>query len=240
MSIFVEQIVDLEWGNYYELKPAGYAAFAFVMIAALLLGSFISGSMRERSFKGSGGGKSLRLSPRQLAFSAMGMALGYAASFIKVIDMPMGGSVTLFSMLFITVIGYWYGLRTGLMAAIAYGCLQLITEPYIISIPQLLIDYIFAFGALGLSGIFSGRKQGLIWGYLTGVAGRFVFTFLSGTLFFASYASEYHMAAPVYSFLYNGMYLGLEALIGVVLIAIRPVNSAFARVKQMAVGENRE
>lgn len=113
----------------------------------------------------------------------MAMALGMVMSMIKLVDMPMGGSVTLCSMLFICLIGYMFGLRTGLLTAIAYGFLQLVVDPYIISIPQMLTDYIFAFGALGLSGIFHDKKQGLIKGYLLGALGRYFFTFLSGMIF---------------------------------------------------------
>lgn len=228
MSIFAEEVRDAEWGNYFDLKPAGYAAIVVVMLAVLLLGSLISGQTEK--------GKARKINPRQLVFSAMAMALAYVTSFIKIIDMPMGGSVTLLSMLFISLAGYWYGLRAGLLAAIAYGCLQLVTGPYIISLPQMLTDYLLAFGALGLSGLFAEKKHGLIWGYLTGVTGRFFFTFLSGMIFFGSYADDYHMAAPVYSFLYNGAYLGLEALITVAVIALPPVGNALARVKRMAVG----
>ena len=54
----------------------------------------------------------------------------------------MGGSVTLFSMFYITLIGYWFGPGAGLMTAIAYGLLQLFVDPYIISFPQMLIDYL--------------------------------------------------------------------------------------------------
>ena len=36
----------------------------------------------------------------------------------------------------------------GVMVGVAYGLLQMIIDPYIISIPQLLVDYPFAFGAL--------------------------------------------------------------------------------------------
>ena len=45
-------------------------------------------------------------------------------------------------------------------ASIAYGVLQLIVNPYIISLPQMFLDYIFAFGALGLSGIFANSRNG--------------------------------------------------------------------------------
>lgn len=120
------------------------------------------------------------------------------------------------------------------MAAISYGFLQLIVDPYIISIPQMLTDYIFAFGALGLSGLFARKKHGLVLGYLAGVLGRFFFAFLSGMIFFGSYASSYNMAAPVYSFVYNGAYIGAEAAITVILLMLPPVSKGLARVKQMA------
>ena len=186
MSFFVTEIMDEEWGNSYELTGAGYGVLIAVMIAVLLIGCMTGN--RERK---------TRISTRQLVFSAMAMALGTVTSMIKLLDLPMGGSITLCSMMFICLIGYLFGLRTGLMAAIAYGFLQLVLDPYIISIPQMLTDYIFAFGALGLSGLFSGKKNGMVWGYLVGVLGRYFFSFLSGMIFFGSYASSYNMTAPV-------------------------------------------
>lgn len=227
MSFFVNEVLDEEWGNYFELTGAGYGALIALMLGLLLAACFISGKKENKRF-----------GTRQLVFSAMAMALAMVTSMIKVVDMPMGGSVTLFSMLFICLIGYWYGPKGGLMAAVAYGVLQLIVDPYIISIPQMLTDYILAFGALGLSGIFSKAKHGLAKGYIAGILGRFFFTFLSGMIFFGSYAASYNMTAPVYSFLYNGAYLGLEALLTLILAAIPAVSRGLAGVKRMAVGEN--
>ena len=153
--------------------------------------------------------------------------------------MPMGGSVTLFSMLFIVLIGNWYGLGVGLTTAAAYGILQLVVDPYIISIPQLLIDYIFAFGALGLSGIFSKSKSkhSLLLSYIIGILGRYFFTFLSGWIFFATYVPEFFNSAVVYSLAYNGAYIGLEALITIVLLTLPPVNKALGYVKTLALKE---
>ena len=137
-------------------------------------------------------------------------------------------------MLFICLIGYWFGLRTGLMAACAYGILQLVVDPYIISIPQMLTDYLFAFGALGLSGIFSNKKHGLIKGYLLGVLGRYFFAFLSGMIFFGSYAADYGMSAPVYSLVYNGSYIGAETILTLIVLAIPAVQKGLANIKVMA------
>lgn len=222
MSIFATEIIDEEWGNYFELTGLGFGTLIGIMILVLLLGCVISNGKGKKT-----------IGTKQLVFSAMAMALAMVTSMIKLVDMPMGGSVTLLSMLFITLIGYLFGLRTGLTGAIAYGVLQLVVEPYIISIPQMFTDYIFAFGALGLSGVFYGKKNGLVKGYLLGVLGRYFFTFLSGMIFFGSYAADYHMSAPVYSLVYNGSYLGMEALITVVIILLPPVSKGLLKVKKM-------
>lgn len=234
MSFFAKEIVDAESGNYFELTGAGYGALIAVMIVILLAACFISGEREEKNKENDG--KKVRFSTRQLVFSAMAMALAMVTSMLKIIDMPMGGSVTLFSMFFICLIGYWYGLKGGMMAAVAYGFLQLIVDPYIISIPQMLTDYIFAFGSLGLSGIFSRSKNGLIKGYVAGVLGRYFFTFLSGMIFFGSYASGYQMTPVVYSLVYNGSYIGVEALVTLLLVALPPVGRGLDRVKEMALG----
>ena len=225
MSFFAREIVDEEWGNYFVLTGAGYGALVAVMVAALLMGCVISNADGRK-----------KIGTRQLVFSAMAMALGMVTSMIKLVDMPMGGSVTLCSMLFITLIGYLFGFRAGLMGAVAYGVLQLVVDPYIISIPQMFTDYLFAFGALGLSGLFSEKKSGLILGYLTGVLGRYFFTFLSGMIFFGVNAAGYNMSVPVYSLIYNGAYLGPEALITVIILMMPPVSRALLRVKSMAAG----
>ena len=176
-----------------------------------------------------------KLNAKHIAFAAMAVALAIATSMIKVIKLPMGGSVTLFSMLFIVLIGYWYGIKTGLAASLAYGVLQLLLDPYILNIPQVFLDYILGFGALGLSGIFSNSKHGLIKGYIVGVIGRFICSFLSGWIFFAVYTPEFFNSAILYSIVYNGSYIGLEAAVTLVVISLPPVNKALAYVKNNLV-----
>ena len=41
------------------------------------------------------------------------------------------------------------------------------------------------------------------------------------------------MSVPVYSLLYNGSYLGLEALITVIILALPPVSAGLVKVKNM-------
>lgn len=220
MSIFAIPVTD-EWGTSYQLTTAGYTVLVIAMIAALLIGCAIFGSKRKFSAK-------------QLTFSAMAIALAMITSMLKLINMPMGGSVTLFSMLFIALIGNWYGLGVGLTTGLAYGILQLVIDPYILSLPQMLLDYIFAFGALGLSGIFSKSKNGLIKGYLMAIFGRFVFSTLSGYIFFPTFMPEFFDSAILYSICYNGAYIGAEAALTLILISLPPVSRALRHVKELA------
>lgn len=173
---------------------------------------------------------------KRLVFSAAAIALAQVTSMIKVLEMPMGGSVTLLSMLFIVLIGYWFGPSAGIITGAAYGLLQFMIEPVFYTIPQMLTDYPLAFGALGLAGFFHKQKHGLIIGYLAGVLGRYFFSFLSGVIFFASYAPD-NMAAPLYSLVYNGSYLGTEAAITLILLALPPVSKALQQVKRIVSEE---
>lgn len=205
------------------LTTAGYAGAAVLIFLILIVISAI-------------GGRGKKISARILACSAAAIALAFVCSFIAIFHMPMGGSVTLFSMLFITLIGYWYGPAIGIMGGVAYGLLQLIQDPYIVSLPQMVVDYLFAFGALGLSGFFSGSRHGLMKGYLAGVIGRFVFSVLSGVIFFADYAPK-GMNPFVYSVSYNGAYLAAEAAITVIVLLVPAVSRALANVKNLAAAD---
>ena len=141
------------------LTGAGYAVFIILGIAALLVGAYIAGRSSTRK----------KMTARELAFCAVAIALAYAASFVPLFRMPFGGSVTLFSMLFIVLIAYWYGPQTGILVGFAYGVLQFLQEPYYLSLLQVCLDYLVAFAALGVAGFFRKQKNGLIKGYLAAV-----------------------------------------------------------------------
>lgn len=218
MSLFATLTED----GSYALTGAGYTALVLIMLACLIGACYVTKA-----------DQTAKVGTKRLVFSAMAIALAFVTSFIKFLSLPMGGSITLFSMFFIALIGYWYGLSTGLLAAVAYGLLQLVTDPYIMSVPQMFCDYIFAFGALGLSGLFTNSRHGLIKGYIAAVIGRFVFAFLSGYIFFGQYAPE-GMNPAVYSASYNGIYIFTEAIITIIIVALPPVDAALRRIKNQA------
>lgn len=206
------------------LTTGGYVALAILVFALIVAASVIADKNRH-------------FTPKKLAFSAIAIALATITSMIKLLDLPFGGSITLFSMLFITLIGYWYGPTAGLMSGFAYGILQFLLGPYIVSLPQVLIDYPLAFGALGLSGFFCNAKQGLTVGYLTGVLGRFFFAVVSGVVFFYMYAPE-NMSPLAYSAAYNGIYLAVEAALTLILILALQKSGVLARITAVARDES--
>lgn len=175
-----------------------------------------------------------KLTTKQLTYSAVALALAMVCSMIKFANLPMGGSCTLCSMLFITLIGYWFGPYVGLTAGFAYGLLQFIIEPIFYTLPQMLIDYPLAFGALGLSGFFAGKKNGLPIGYLIGVTGRYLFAVISGVIFFGSYAPE-GTPALLYSLSYNATYIVPEAIITLVVLSIPAVTKALGQIRKNAL-----
>ena len=240
-------IID-EWGGTSYVPTALGNALLALIILALLGGAMALARAHEKSrprtnARGndksentvSAGKHAGRLTVKHLAFCAMAMALGTVLSNIKLFSFPWGGSITLISMLVICLPGYLFGLGTGLLTGIAYGVLQMLIDPYILHPAQLAMDYLLAFGALGLSGLFSDAKNGLIKGYLVGILGRYIFTVLSGCIFFASYAWEGWAPLP-YSMAYNGIYIFAEAALTILVLLLPPVKKALGSVKKMALG----
>ena len=167
---------------------------------------------------------------QQLVLCAILIALAYVLGLIKIFNLPFGGSITLFSMLPAVLCGYICGTKKGVLACVALGLLNLAIGGYVLHPVQLILDYILAFGAMGLSGLVANKKNGLTLGYIIAVVGRFFFAFLSGVIFFASYAPE-GMNPVVYSIVYQAIYLGTEGILTIILINIPAVKVALEKLK---------
>ncbi len=169
---------------------------------------------------------------RRLAESALMLALATILSKLAVFSLPFGGSVTLFSQVPIILISYRYGVKWGLKAGLAMSVLQLILGldnfSYVSGIVSLLTvalaDYLVAFSALGLGGLFKNKIKNNVLAISLGSALatliRFICHFISGVTVWKEYAE----GAPVveYSLKYNGGYMLPEliiTLVGVIVIA---------------------
>ena len=209
------------------LTTAGYIVTIVAALVLLAVALFFAGKHSVKN----------KLSTKQLAFCAMALALGYVASYLRLYELPFGGSVTAFSMLFIVLVGYWYGPSTGILIGFVYGIMQFLQGPYILSLFQVCCDYFFAFAALGISGFFAKKKHGLIIGYIAAVLARGVFHTIGGYLYWMEYMPENfpQSLAAVYPIVYNYSYLLLEGAVTVIILLIPSVKKAMEHVKQIAL-----
>lgn len=216
--------------GYYSITSPGILLVAALMLIFLVIPSLF---LEEKPNK--------RFSTKKLAFSALAMALGYVTSFIEPVHMPWGGGITLCSMFFVCLIGYWYGLEAGLFGSFAYSLLQFLQSgcTFILSPMQVCFDYFFAFTALGLSGLFRGKKHGLVRGYLLAVMVRGIFHTLGGYVYWMDYMPDNFpkTLAFLYPILYNYAYLIPEALLTVFIISLPNVKMGLEKVRQLAVGD---
>ena len=169
-----------------------------------------------------------------LTVGAVCVALAFVLNQVAIYRMPMGGSVTPASMLFIVLAGYWLGPVFGVISGMAMGLLHTATGAIIVHPMQYLLDYILAYGALGLAGFFRKWKFGLQIGYIAGVFGRYLMVFLSGYIFFYMYAPEGQHAA-VYSAVYNITYIAPEAVVSLILISLPSMKHAINTVTRSIV-----
>lgn len=216
-------LVNAEGG----LTAAGYVLCVAAGIILFVVALIFAGKISEKK----------KMGTRQLVFCAMAMALAFITSYLKLFNMPWGGSVTLCSMLFIVLVANWYGPKTGILVGLAYGILQFIQEPYVLSFFQVCCDYILAFAALGVAGFFAKSRHGLLKGYIAAVIARGAFHALGGYLYWMDYMPDNFPKAltSVYPIVYNYSYLLAEGIITVIIISIPAVSKALNRVKQTAL-----
>ena len=163
---------------------------------------------------------------QKLAECGIMLALAVVLNEFTPFKLPFGGSVTFFAQLPIVVISYRHGLKWGLLTGFTMGVIEMLfgleNFSYVTGIAAYLIlifaDYVIAFSALGLGGIFrkSIQNQALslaAGGALVSVI-RFVCHFVSGVTIWGGYAEDTPVA--IYSLTYNGSYMLPELIITVI------------------------
>ena len=145
---------------------------------------------------------------RMLCEGAMMVALAQVLSYIKLMELPNGGSLTP-AMFPIILFAVRWGLTPGLMAGFTFGLLQLIFDgAYAWGWQSMLLDYLVAFTPLGLAGLFKGKKWGIFVGTVVGCLGRFVVHYISGVTIYKILAPTEFMkwtftSPSAYSLVYN-------------------------------------
>lgn len=167
----------------------------------------------------------------RMVISGMMIALATVLSFVKLFEAPMGGSVTLLSMLPLCLISIRYGVKWGVFSSEIHALLQIMIGGSALAksgisfqalIGSFVFDYLLAFGVLALAGMFCVRanhddelydekKQGnhgqrAFIGVIVAVALRFICHTISGCIFFSEWCWE-GWNLMLYSVCYNGAYM---------------------------------
>lgn len=211
---------------------------------------------------------------RRLTESAMLLAVAIVLELLSkmfIPEMPFGGQITLVSMLPVVLISYRHGVKWGLVSAFAYALLEMAIGTKTVAaafqpdyfgegvmignaLIMCLLDYVVAFTALGLGGLFRNKIQNsgvaLMTGSLVALGARYVAHIASGYILFAGYAEWFftqegfpawgaglvetlspELLGFVYSVVYNGMYMIPEMILtAVVALLLARVPKIVAKV----------
>jgi thiamine transporter len=148
--------------------------------------------------------RKVKLDTRTLVVASMCVTIAFVLSYIRFFTMPQGGSITPGSMLPILLFAWYFGPIPGIAVGIVYGVLQFLQDgaSFSYGLMEPVLDYILAFGILGLAGVF---KKHLNIGIVVAVMLRYAFHVVSGVLFFSMYAKDQPVWA--YSSVYNSFML---------------------------------
>ena len=195
---------------------------------------------------------------KRLVLTAMMLAIAtviaFICSLIPFLNFPFGGGITIASMLPIILVSYLYGTKWGLFTGFTYSVIQMMlgystigaiftpsNDAYMGIINALLIcviDYVLAYTALGLGGVFRNKIENkglaLCLGSIVALAVCYACHVLSGFIFYGAWAewfftdtviadtafSKWIMStftgnglSLLYSVVYNGCYMIPEMII---------------------------
>jgi len=168
-------------------------------------------------------------------------------------EMPFGGQITLVSMLPVVLISYRHGVKWGLVSGLCYALLEMAIGARTVAAAfqpgyfgdgvmllnafiMCILDYIAAFTALGLGGVFRSRIKnpgtGLMLGSLVALGARYLVHIASGYILFSGWAEWFftqegfpawggtlvaslspEALGLVYSVVYNGFYMIPEIIL---------------------------
>ncbi len=193
---------------------------------------------------------------KRITESAMLLALAIILELVAkmfIPEQPFGGQITLVSMLPVVLISYRHGVKWGFLASAGYAIIEMMLGMKNVSaaflpgyfgdgtmifnaILMCLMDYVVAFGVLGMGGVFRNRIQkpgiSLMCGSLVALGARYLAHIVSGYILFSEYAVSFftedgfpawgaqlvESLSPqalgiMYSVVYNGMFMIPEIIL---------------------------
>ncbi|MBR2969402.1 MAG: energy-coupled thiamine transporter ThiT [Clostridia bacterium] len=214
---------EMNWITNDDVEIIPLCISAVVAIGGVILAAFLCDK----------GGKPF--DTRSISYAAVCIAMSFALSYLRIVKMPQGGSITIASLLPVMVYSCMFGARKGIFVGMIYGLLQAVQDPYIIHPAQFLLDYPVAFACVGLAGVFCKlhsldrlpQLQFALGAVVAGVA-RFIMHYISGVFAFGSFAGEQN--PYVYSLVYQAGYVLPDIAIVIVVGIFVFSSSAFVKM----------
>ena len=168
--------------------------------------------------------RKIKLTTKILINISLMLALAIILHQLRLYHLPQGGAVTLGGLIPLLIISFRYGAGIGTLAGFVMGLITIIQDPFILHPIQVLFDYPLPYMAVGLAGIF---KDKIFLGTILAFVGRFICHFISGVIFFGSYAPE-GTSPVIYSLAANATYIVPDMLICLLILKILPVQRLLA------------
>lgn len=204
---------DLNGLKNSDVKTIPLTLSAITLTAIIIVVAFLTDKQK------------LAFTTRALTYGGVTVAMSFALSYLKLVKMPQGGSITLASMLPIMLYAYMFGTKKGIIVGAVYGLLQALQDPFIIHPSQFILDYPLAFCCVGLCGIFNNnlrlqklpRLQFCLGAAISGIA-RLIIHFLAGVFAFSAFSGDQNPF--LYSLIYQVSYILPDVAIVIAVGAI--------------------
>lgn len=156
-----------------------------------------------------------------LCEGAILIALSLLLGLLKFFELPRGGSIS-FEMLPLFLYITRWGPGWGLVSCFAFGALQVFVQGAVgFGWVSILLDYVVAFGVIGLGGFFRGN---IFAASVMGALCRFVIHFISGITVYRILVPTQLLGLTfinpwIYSLVYNGWYIAIDLALCLVIFA---------------------
>lgn len=215
--------------SFDQVNQLGLYLSAGLLLAAVVAVAFIFDRKSKNGFDS-----------KSISYAAICIAMSFALSYLRIVKMPQGGSITIASLVPVMLYAFMFGAKKGVLAGFILGILQAFQDPAILHPAQFILDYPAAFACIGLAGLFANFKplkklpqiQFALGGIIAGLA-RFVMHYMSGIFAFGAFAPE---GQPVwlYSLIYQSGYvlpdIAIAIVVGALLLCSRSLVSIVRKV----------
>ena len=216
---------EMNWISNKDVHPLALYIFAALAIGIVLFVAFFVGRKDKTGF-----------TTKSITYAAISVAMSFALSYLRIVKMPQGGSITVASLLPLMIYSCMFGVKKGVFAGMIYGLMQAIQDSYILHPAQFVLDYPAAFACIGMAGLFFSLNalkkiptlQFALGAIIAGL-GRFLMHFISGIFAFGAFAPE-GTSVVWYSFTYQSAYVFPDLVICIFIGILLFSSKTFVRL----------